>query len=192
MRVTALGLVLSLAIGAQSAGNPFAFFRPTVDVGDQDRQQLDRGEPVVRLLPAQERQIAIFAAIRVSADGDRLVAWMRQIAALKKSAYVHAIGRFSDPPVPGDLSALSLDDDDLDDIRRCRPGDCAMKLTGAEMRELQQAAKVAGGAWRPALQEAFRQLVLQRVRTYLQAGGGRSVVTRTKLAAGRSRRPFRR
>lgn len=168
--VLTLGLAFVLALSAQTPIDPFAFFRPSVAVSADDRRQLDRGEPIARSVPARNRQIAVFVAIAVNVNGDRLVAWMRQIEKLKKSSYVHAIRRFSDPPVVDDLAALILDDKDLEEIRRCRPADCGLKLTGTEMGQLQRAVIDAGTAWKPALQQAFRQLVLQRVSSYLQGG----------------------
>ena len=169
-KVLALVLLLALALRGETTADPFAFFRPSVVVSPDDRRQLDRGEPIARVLPGKDRQIAVFAAIPVKIDGDRLMAWMRQIAQFKKSPYVQAIGRFSDPPVINDLAALSLDDKDLAQIRQCRPADCALKLTGTEMRDLRHVADEAGTAWKPALQDAFRRVILHRVEAYRQGG----------------------
>jgi hypothetical protein len=38
------------------------------------------------------------------------------------------------------------------------------------MKQLQEAAVNAGRAWKPAVQQAFRQVVLERVREYLSSG----------------------
>jgi hypothetical protein len=149
--------------------DPFAFFEPTVQLTAGERANLDRGDVVVRLLPHGEGDVAVFAAVRVRADGPRLVAWVNDIAALKKSAYVRAIARFSDPPVLDDLRTLTLTDDDLQSIRSCRPGDCALKLAAPEMASLRQAAS-AGGDWRAAVLDAIRRIVLDRVKTYVAGG----------------------
>ena len=157
-------------LAASTVADPFAFFGPTVTMTADDRRQLDRGEPVARVVPARDREVAVFAAIPVDIDGDRLVAWMRRIVELKKSPYVLAIGRFSDPPSMDDLAGLALGDEELSEIRQCRPGDCALKLSGPEMTELQRAAGAAQGDWKPVLQQAFRRMVLQRVEAYLAHG----------------------
>ena len=93
-----LALLALQVLAAAPNTDPFAFFQPSVTLSMDDRRQLDRGEPIARVLPGQDHEIAVFAAVRVDIDGDRLVAWMRRIEELKKSAYVLAIGRFSDPP----------------------------------------------------------------------------------------------
>jgi hypothetical protein len=173
MRRHAFAALLALqTTGAHPPADPFAFFRPTVVLGEEDRRRLDRGEIVARTLDSADREVTVFAAVGVAVDGDRLVAWMRRIEALKKSPYVLAIGRFSDPPRLRDLDGLALDDEDLLGIRECRPGDCALKLSPAEMTRLQTAAAEGGSDWKPAVQQAFRRLVLERVETYLQKGQG--------------------
>ena len=93
-----LALLALQVLAAAPNTDPFAFFQPSVTLSMDDRRQLDRGEPIARVLPGQDHEIAVFAAVRVDIDGNRLVAWMRRIEVLKKSAYVLAISRFSDPP----------------------------------------------------------------------------------------------
>ena len=150
------------AVTAQPArSEPLAFFQPTAIVAADEREQLDRGQPIARILPAAELEVAVFAAVPTDVNGDRLVSWIRSIGALKKSSYVLAIGRFSDSPRLEDLAGLALDDEEVSGVRQCRPGDCAFKLAAAEMAELQRAAD---------LQQAFRQMLLRRVRAYLAEG----------------------
>lgn len=166
---TALSAAALVAAPA-TALDPFAFFRPSIAVSADDRRELDRGQSIARVVRGTDREVGVFAAVRVSIDGDRLVAWVRQIAELKKSPYVLAIGRFSDPPRIEDLKGLTLDDEDLSAIRRCRPGDCDLKLARAEMNVLRQTLAKSGDDWKPALQNAFRQIVLRRVQGYLANG----------------------
>jgi hypothetical protein len=162
----------SAAIAAMSATalDPFSFFRPSIAVSADDRRELDRGQSIAHIVRGADREVAVFAAIQVSIDGDRLVAWMRDIGELKKSPHVLAIGRFSDPPTIEDLDRLTLDEGDLSAIRRCQRGDCGLKLAGAEIARLRQALAEAGDNWKPVLQDTFRQIVLQRVEGYLANG----------------------
>lgn len=165
-----LTLLLIAALAATPNTDPFAFFQPSVTVSADERQQLDRGESIARGLPAHDREAAVFAAIRVDVDGDRLVAWMRHIDELKKSAEVLAIGRLSDAPTIDDLAGLVLDHEELSEILECRPGSCGLKLSAVEMDRLQRVAAGAGTDWRPRLQQAFRAMVLERVKLYLAEG----------------------
>lgn len=150
--------------------DPFAFLGPSVTITKDERRQLDRGEPIARVLSGKGREIAAFAAVPVKVDGDRVVAWIRCIEQLRKSSYVVAVARFSDPPRIEDLAGLVLDDDDLSDIRTCRPQDCGLQLSAQEMIRLETAAAEATGDWKEAVQQAFREALLERVRVYLASG----------------------
>ncbi len=155
---------------ATPAADPFAFFQPSLVVDADDRRRLDRGEPIARTIPAANPELAVFAAVAVRADGDRLHAWMRRIEVLKKSPYVVAIGRFSAPPRPDDVAALELEDADVSAVRKCRPGRCDVKLTADEMARLRRAIDAAGAGWRAAVQDTFRQIAVERVQAYLAGG----------------------
>jgi hypothetical protein len=156
-----------------AAPDPFAFFQPTVVLTAGERKQLERGEPLARVIPGEDREVAVFAAMKTTIDGDRLLAWVQRIEALKKNAYVLAISRFSETPRLEDLKGLTLEEDDASDILDCRPGDCSLKLSGDEMRTLQQAAARQGSNEAPknaALERAYQSMMLRRIEKYLAGG----------------------
>jgi hypothetical protein len=165
-----LALIAALEVPATTAGDPFTFFQPSLRLSAIDRRQLDQGRAIARIVPSNPSDVAVFAAVPIDIDGDRLVAWTRRIEELKKSSYVLTIGRFSDPPRIEDLAPLSLDDDDLSAVRACQPGHCALKLTAVEMTELQRVTAAAGQDWKSMAQRTFRAIVLQRVNAYLSGG----------------------
>ncbi|MGE3958340.1 MAG: hypothetical protein AB7H96_16625 [Vicinamibacterales bacterium] len=155
-----------------AALDPFAFFQPTLRFTATELASLGRGAAVARSADAPRGNVTIVAAVPVAIDGDRLVSWIRDIAALKQSPVVRQIGRFSSVPTVADVGGLTLDADDLRDVARCRPGDCGLKLTDAEVARLQGAARSvrSGTAQTDAVQQAFREVVVARAAAYLQAG----------------------
>ena len=176
MRRTALVFGL-LSVGVSAAipqapppADPFAFFRPDVTVSASDRQALDRGAARVRTLGHRDRDVAVFGVTAIKIDADRLVAWVREIARMKASPAVLAVGRFSDPPRVEDLSRLEVDTEDLVEIQRCRPGDCDLKLSAEEMSTLQREITGSAQAWRPKVQQAFRRMMVERIRAFEARG----------------------
>jgi len=155
---------------AGSADDPFAFFAPWLTISNADRLRLERGDVVVRTLPAEDGQLAIFAAARLQAPPDALLAWTAAIGELKRGPFVLAVRRFSDPPVLEDLDALTLDEGDLDALRRCEAGSCGVKLAAPEIASLRRAIGDAGASWRAAAQQEFRRLLLARVNLYRAEG----------------------
>jgi len=84
----AIALLLLPAVSAGTAPDPFAWLQPVAAIDAGARIRLDRGEVIVGVLPAADAEIGIFAASRLKADAEMLVAWAESIAQLKKSPYV--------------------------------------------------------------------------------------------------------
>jgi hypothetical protein len=168
-RCATVTLFLPAALAA-TALDPFAWLQPAVTIDRAAQGRLDRGEVIVRVLPAVDGEIGIFASARVDADAETLALWVNAIAQLKKSPYVLVVRRFSNPPTLDDLNGLTLDDGDLAAIRDCRPGNCEVKLAGDEIAALHQAAFGGGPHWKDAVQSEFKRMVLSRLAIYEAAG----------------------
>src|SRR5688572_18271337 len=121
------------------------------------RSKAAAGGAVLTIVPARGRDLAVYGVVRTSAAPARLVTWTRAIDQLYQGPYVPALGRFSEPPQLADLAGLTLDEEDLNDLRACRAGDCGVKLSAPEMERIRQAATAGGAQWRPAVQDAFRR-----------------------------------
>lgn len=173
-RLTALSLIAGIHGSAAATSDiprdPFAWLQPVVSIDAAARGRLDRGEVVVRILPAGDGELGVFAASRLDTAPEMLAVWAASIADLKKSPYVLAVQRFSDPPVLDDLDGLRLDDADVESVRDCRPGSCGLKLAAAEIESLRRAADAGGPLWQEAVTQRFRQIVLDRVNAYRAAG----------------------
>jgi hypothetical protein len=173
MRIVSCSLLALFLVARVGAGSdPFAFFEPTVFLSPVDLETLKTGAPVVHVLPASGHEIAAFTAIAVGPDVtvERSAAWMRQVELLRENRYVIASQRLSTPPQLSDFDRVVLDDDDLEEIRRCEPGRCGVKLSRADMATLRQAAAAGGMNWKPLLQRAFREMLLRRVSTFIAGG----------------------
>ena len=146
--------------------DPFAWLLPVVHVDSAARGRIARGEVIVQILPAGDGELGVFAVSRLDADPEMLAVWAGSIANLKKSPYVLAVRRFSDPPAIEDLDTLALDDSDLESARRCTPGDCALKIASGDIESLRRAASAGGTQWKDAVQRQFRRIVLDRVNAF--------------------------
>ena len=118
-------------------------------------------------LPASHKQISIVATCAVDISADEAVARASAIGSVKRDELVSV--RFSEPPILDDLARLTLDQGDIDRLRACRPGKCALNLADHEMSDLQLALTRRPES--PAdVQDAFRRVILARLAQY-QSGG---------------------
>jgi hypothetical protein len=159
---------------AQPRSDPFAFLRHIVQVSEDDRQRIDDRGVMVRVLPADGHELATLVAGSLNVGPDALLASARNIAELKKSSMVPQVGRFSPEPRLEDLRDLTLDDVDINEIRRCRPQRCGLKLAAEEIARLQQAIAANPENSRAAVEGEFRRIVLSRATEYLRQGDRRN------------------
>lgn len=150
--------------------DPFAFFRPTIELSDSQRERLAQGQVVSEMLPAGGLQIGFFGAVAVKARAPVLLDLLQRISDFREGPRVLETEEFSNPPRLADLDRLVLPDQDLEELRRCEPEDCDLKLTRREILRIQSVARRSGDHWRAELQREFRKLVLERTRTYLTYG----------------------
>lgn len=134
------------------------------------RAAISSGRAVVDLAHVEDVDLAIIGAARTTAGGDRLLAWFREIEQLQTGAHPSVVRRFSDTPQITDLSKFALDDQDVESLRECRPGRCGIKLSAGEIAAVQRTMRAAGVHWKTAVQDTFRELMVDRAREYLARG----------------------
>jgi hypothetical protein len=159
--------------GAMAASDPIALLAFITEPAE--RSKAAAGSAVLTVVPARGRDLAVYGVVRTAAGPDRLVEWTRAIEQLYQGRFAPALGRFSDPPQLADLTWLTLDEEDVNDLRACRAGACGVKLSAEEMERIRQAATSGGPEWRPAVQDAFRRVLLRRAQEYLASGLGGSL-----------------
>ena len=107
----------------------------------------------------EDLEAVVVAAVQVRAAIDRAVSYFRQLVSFEDGEVTLRFGLFGKPPRPDDLARAALDEDTLDDLKSCRPGDCGVRIGTKNVAEIGQAidwraadaAERAGGWARQAL-----------------------------------------
>jgi hypothetical protein len=171
-RVGLAVVVAVLAARARAEETPaHAFLRGVVRFADPEVLSVDAGRIVTKpLATADKPEIAAFGAVRVQADRAVALRRFRETGFLRHGPSVLESGRFSSPPGPGDLDGLTLEDADVEAARKCRPGDCALKLASSAMERVR--AEVVGplAEAKPKATALVRRMLVEYVAAY-QAGG---------------------
>ena len=185
--VTAVALVpscvASRADGAQ-ASLPSAlasFLTEEAHATPSEREALLAGSPLVKLLDADpSKEIAVLGAVWVNAPPGRYVEQVKNIEQFERGDAFRITKRISDPPRDDDFAALTLSDQDFEDLKDCKIGDCALKLDADGVQTLR-----AQVDWRKPTAKAdatalLRQFALQYVTGYRQGGNATLGVHRDK------------
>ena len=165
--VATLAAFLSLAVSSTGSSRSGADVPPALNkyagFSAADFKKIEHGEVVARSLSAEWDEVALAAATVVGVPVQFYLERFRTIESFKKSAEVLQIGRFSDPPVVGDLRSLTIDAGDLEELRKCRPGACDLKVTDDAM------ARLRG---RTDLETAFKEWLADYAARYAREGNG--------------------
>jgi hypothetical protein len=169
---------------AQSAGHPLpgrleSYLTNAVKLTPDERSRLDAGEPVAKLLDADEsKEVAVFGGVWINAPIPRYVAAVKDIENFERGGSFKVTKRISEPPNLGDFSALRLPDDDLDDLRSCRVGDCAVKLGEEALDRFRSEIDWKAPNARASANALMQRLALEHATRYLEGGNERLAVYR--------------
>ena len=86
-----------------------------------DLGQLRGGQVVAKTQPIQGREIAVFGAVRIPDDKERLVRWIRDIEGFRKAADLGLSRKISSPPAINDFGELALDSGELPALHAASP-----------------------------------------------------------------------
>jgi hypothetical protein len=135
-----------------------------------DIDRLDRGRIVSRTLePTDRKDIAAVAVVRVDAPKERLIERFRRIDAFDGGALMMEAGRFGTPPAMDDLAGLTLEDEDMEALRRCRPGSCKMKMSEESIRRLADVDWASADA-RSQATRVLKTMILEYASRYVAEG----------------------
>jgi hypothetical protein len=165
--VALVGLLQLSPAGTQAAADDFAFLQPWFELNKKDRETLAKRGVVARGLSAARQQVSVVAACAVDISADAFVGAVRALGNVQRDELVG--GRLGDPPTIDDLAALTLDQGDIERLRQCRPGECALNLADHEMSALQRALSRQPES-PSAVQDGFRRVVLERLNLYRSHG----------------------
>lgn len=136
-----------------------------------DFSAIERGEIVVKVLPVKDRrEVAVCGLVRTQAPPEASLRAFRTSMTQQHQNSILESGRFSSPPALEDLQALTLQDRDVRDLKRCVVGDCKLKMSAAMIERFRKEVDWAAPDYRLQAARLFRQMLLDYVRDYLVRG----------------------
>ena len=165
-----LGCVLGGApVSSLPASDVRTLLRNVAGFTDDDWNTIEHGGAVSKILETDAREIAVAGAVRIAAAPARLVARIRDIDNLKRSAIVLDAGRFSSPPRASDLASAPFEDYNLD-LRECRPGECRVRLAAAEIARFHREVPWGASDWRARSAAVWREILAGYAASYARDG----------------------
>jgi len=169
-----LSLLLLLANGSRAnaqVGEPFKFFREYIGLNDGQIRAIRTGNAVAKILDSRTAdEVFVFGSVYVEATPESYLKLASDINALRKLPTYLAIRKFSDPPQLSDLDGFTLEEEDIKQLRNCKPGHCEVQLPTEAMEAFQKSVNWAAPDTADQANKLAQQLAFEALQRYMQGG----------------------
>jgi hypothetical protein len=169
-----LGLWPSFAGPPLAAGQsvePFKFFREYVGLSEDQISAIRSGKAVAKIMDSPTPdEVFIFGAVYVQSTPEKYLKLALDIDALRKLPNYLAIRKFSDPPQISDLDGFSLDEQDIKQLKNCKPGQCEIQLPAETMEKFQRSVNWSAPDVSDQVNRLAQTMALDVLLNYQQTG----------------------
>src|SRR5215467_11834095 len=162
---TTLTFVLFLAPPATKAdgrGEPYNFFREFVGLSEDQIGNIRSGKALAKVVESTTPdEVFVFGAVYVKAAPESYLELASNIDALRKLPGYVAIQSFSDPPQLSDLDGLTLEPQDIEELKTCKVGHCDVQLPTEAMEEFKHSINWSAPNVADEVNHMARQMALQ-------------------------------
>jgi hypothetical protein len=148
------------------------YLAPAVKLTDAELTTIGRGRPVGRVLPSPNPEdIFVLGVIHVNASAAAYAARVLDPQRLLALPGYRGTGLVGDPPEPAHFRGFTLESEDVEELKDCRPGDCAIQLPAHLMADFRSAARNADVSIATELTNGLTvRMAVDLVRRYREQG----------------------
>ena len=157
-----------------------AAFSDLVHLMPAELQALKAGQPISKPLQSDDREIKLLGAVWINAPVSKYVQALNHIERLEQGDGFQITRRISDPPRLEDFAALQVPDNDVQELKKCRPGKCDVKLDEYAINQIQNGVDWAKPTATEDVNALVRRLALRYVTAYQQGGNKELGINRDK------------
>jgi hypothetical protein len=169
MRDVAVGSLMffaTLVCMGQTGHEPETFFKESIRLQDDQIADIQHGKAVTKALSTSTpSEVVVFGAVYIRASIEDYLKAAQDVSRLRGSPNYLGVRMFSTPPQLSDLKGFVLEDQDIKDLKDCKPGNCELQLPAQSMEEFKKqvnwsapdvAEQVNGMAQKMALELVIR------------------------------------
>ena len=151
-----------------------AYFTKYAKLTPALRADLLKGQPVTAVLDGdQEHEVTIFGAAWIAAPLDRYLEKALDIEEFERGDNFRITKLISTPPRAEDFAGMDLPKDDVADLKSCRVGSCAIKISEPSLARLRKEVDFSKQTVQQDAERLVRTLALEYVTGYLEGGNAK-------------------
>lgn len=168
-----LALLLGSAAPSFSQTNPDlqTYFKDYIGLSDDQIAAIRGGQAFAKTLHSRTSdEIFVFGAVYINAAPESYLKFSSDFDRLRKLPGYRAIGEFSNPPQLSDLKDFTFDSEDIEALKKCKPGDCQIQMPASSIDELHQSVDLFAPDAEEKVNQLLQKTVLERLFAYQRAG----------------------
>jgi hypothetical protein len=142
VKTMGVGALLLCAMGSglsQTHPEPYTFFKHYIGLKDNQIADIELGKAVAQVLPTPApSEVVIFGAIYINASPENYLKLMQNLHSFRASRHYLGVRQITTPPKLSDFEGFVLEDDDITELKNCKPGKCQLQLPTESMKEFQE------------------------------------------------------
>jgi hypothetical protein len=139
LAVSALFICAALSSAGQTNGEPYTFFKQSMGLQDDQIADIQHGKAVTKALSTKTpAEVAVFGAVYIHGSVEDYLKAVQNVNHLRGSPNYLGVQMFSSPPQLSDLKGFVLEEQDIKDLKNCKPGHCELQLPGESIEEFQK------------------------------------------------------
>ncbi|GAK61479.1 hypothetical protein U27_01380 [Candidatus Vecturithrix granuli] len=151
---------------------PHTYLQNYLNFSQRELESMEQGEVVVKVfdMGGSENEVGAFGVVRLNIPKQFFVEQFRDIVSFTESDAVQQIGKFSASPNLQDIQELVFESSEIEDIKRCRPGSCKLKMDTTMMERFQHEIDWKAPDYQEQATRLMQQLLVDYVNAYLTRG----------------------
>lgn len=166
-------LILGCTSTVWGQPQPRTILKERIKLTDSEFQKIADGQVFTKVLSSPDPYgMLVFGAVYVNAPIDKFIPSFRDVKKLKENKVYLDVQEFSPggaPPKLSDFERLALDKKDIDELQKCKPGDCNVQVFD-DIEAFQK--KIDWNSPNKYIQanQALRQRALEGMTAYMAGG----------------------
>src|SRR5262249_31397984 len=129
------------------------------------------GKAIAKVLRSRTPdEVFVFGSVYVESTPERYLKLASDVNALRKLPGYLAVRKFSDPPQLSDLDGFTLEEEDIRQLKTCKPGSCELQLPTEAIEAFQQSVNWSAPDHAQQVNRLARQMALECLLRYIQGG----------------------
>ncbi|HEU4765861.1 MAG TPA: hypothetical protein VFS77_00765 [Pyrinomonadaceae bacterium] len=168
---TLLCLTANPTLAQSTAGDFQRILREKTTFEAGDFAALEQGETVVKVVPATDkREVAVSGLVNVRTTADHFLRSYLGGLGHKKNEAVLETGRFGKAPAVADLQQLTIDPQDIEDLKQCAVGNCEVKLSAKMIERFRREVDWQAPDYQTKAAELLKTMLVEYVSDYVARG----------------------